>query len=231
MRNKLLIIICLTISVLSFTACTKEEEQKEAKKTPAILFKEDYEALNGKTNKSGKEHRTVNIDEKNPFMEVSASKILEMINNKKTFYVYFGSSLCPWCRSAIEKATEISKKMKINRIYYVDIWDEEGNEILRDKYELKDNKATKTQDGTEEYYKLLEAFKSVLSDYKLTNDKGKSVSTKEKRIYAPNYIYVKNGKAVKLVEGTSDKQKDSREELTEEMLQDEEKIFTEFFDN
>ena len=32
-----------------------------------------------------------------------------------------------------------------------------------------------------------------------------------------------------MVEGISDKQKDSREELTEEMLEDEEKIFNDFF--
>ena len=44
-------------------------------------------------------------------------------------------------------------------------------------------------------------------------------------------MYVEKGKAVRLVTGVSDKQEDSREELTDEMLEDEEKIFTEFFKN
>ena len=51
----------------------------------------------------------------------------------------------------------------------------------------------------------------------------------EKRIYAPNYIYVSEGKAIRMTTGISDKQTDSREELTDEILDDEEKLFSEFF--
>ena len=42
--------------------------------------------------------------------------ILKRIDNKETFYVYFGDRLCPWCRSVIEKSIErleeISKMIK-----------------------------------------------------------------------------------------------------------------------
>ena len=162
--------------------------------------------------------------------EISATELLTKIDNGETFYVYFGSSLCPWCRSCIEKAIEVANKKNIDVIYYIDIWDEEGNEILRDKYELNTkNKPTKTIEGAPEYERLLEVFDEYLSDYTLTDSKGNKVSTGEKRIYAPNYFYVEKGKVQRKVEGYSDKQTDSREELTEEMLKDEEKIFNEFF--
>ena len=81
------------------------------------------------------------------------------------------------------------------------------------------------------YKKLLEYFDSLLSEYNLANSNGEKVSTGEKRIYAPNYFYIEKGIAKKLVEGISEKQKDSREELTKEMLEDEQKQFEALFNN
>ena len=218
MKKKILLLF-LTF-VLLLTGC----------KNDALKFKEDYESMNGKENASGKIHRTVNIDEKNPYVYATAKDIVNKIENKETFYVYFGSTLCPWCRSVIEKSIEISKNKGISKIYYVDIWDNEGNEILRDKYTLnEDGSLELVIKGTDEYRKLLAYFDSVLSNYSLKDSSGKNVPTNEKRIYAPNFIYVEKGEAKNLVEGISDKQKDSRETLTEEMLKDEENIFNSFF--
>ena len=195
-------------------------------------FKSEYESLNGKTNSSGKAHRVVSIPKDNPFEKVSASKIVQMIENKETFYVYFGDELCPWCRSVIEKAIETAKNNKVNKIYYVKIWDKDGNEVLRSKYKLSDDgKVEELIKGKEEYYKLLQSFDSLLSDYTLADTNGNVVNTNEKRIFAPNFIYVENGVAKKLVEGISSNQKDSREDLTDEMLKDEEEIFNNFFKN
>ena len=153
-----------------------------------------------------------------------------MIEDKKTFYLYVGDTLCPWCRSVIEKSIEVAKKNKIDTIYYIDIWDEEGKEILRDKYEVKDGKAVKVLDGTPEYKKLLEYFNTVLSDYTLT-DKDKTIPVGEKRIYAPNFFYIKDGEVQKMIEGISDKQNDPREKLTKEILKDEEEAFNKLFND
>ena len=60
---------------------------------------------------------------------------------------------------------------------------------------------------------------------------GNKISTEEKRIFAPNYIYVEKGVAKRITTGTSEKQTDSREELTKEILEDEEKLFNDFFKN
>ena len=193
-------------------------------------FKEAYEAINGKENASGKIHRTITIDKNNPFEEVTADDIVKKIENKETFYVYFGDELCPWCRSVIEKFIEVAKENNIKKVYYVKIWDKDGNEVVRDKYKLDENKKPIVDvKGCEAYPKLLGYFDNVLEDYNLTDDDGNKIPTGEKRIYAPNFFYIKNGETIKMVEGISEKQEDARGELTEEILQDEENIFTEFF--
>ena len=221
--KKYLIVLVLFIMLLGVTGCKNNKY--------ALEFKEEYESLNGTTNKSGKEHRTISISKNNPFHKVEQKDIVKMIEDKETFYLYVGDPLCPWCRSVLEKSIEVAKENKVKEIYYIDIWDDDGNEILRDKYELKDGTLVKTVNGTEEYKKLLEYFDSVLSNYTVSDNDGNKIETGEKRIYAPNFFYIENGKVIKLVEGISDKQKDSREELTKEILDDEQKIFEEFFNN
>jgi len=221
MKKKLFLVLLIAI-VFTLSACTKKD---------ALNFKNDYEAMNNQTNKNGKVHRSVTIPKHNPIVISSASEIVKMIEEEKSFYVYFGSTLCPWCRSVIEKAIEVANNNGIDKIYYVDIWDSEGNEILRDKYTLdEDNNPVKSEDGVPEYQKLLTYFDNVLEDYTYTID-DKKLSFGEKRIYAPNFIYVAKGKATRMTTGISELQKDAREELTEEMLRDEEKAFDDFFIN
>lgn len=218
MKKKILLIL---LGILLLTACVKDNKK-------ALEFKEEYESLNGVVNKNGKEYRTITIDEDNPYFKTTPEEIVKMINNKETFFLYVGDSLCPWCRSVLEKSIEVAKKYNVKKIYYIEIWDDEGNEILRDKYELKPI-LTKTIEGTDSYKFLLEKFDSVLSEYTLTDTEGHKITTEEKRIYAPNYFYIKNGEVVKMVEGISEKQTDSREELTDEILKDEEEQFISLF--
>ena len=220
MKKRITIVLILMIVFLS--SCSKVS-------TYGTYFKKEYETLNGLENKNGKIHRTISVNENNPFEKVEPSEIISKIDNNQTFYLYIGDPLCPWCRSVLEKAIEIANKNKIDKIYYIDIWDDDGNEIFRDKYELEDGNAIKTINGTKEYYKMLTICDNLLKDYELTNEDGKNIQTGEKRIYAPSFIYIKRGEAKKLVTGISDKQKDSREELTKDILKDEGNIFMDFF--
>ena len=224
--KKIISLLLVIVSLFVVTSCeSKKEPTKEA-----LAFKEDYEKLNGKENKSGKIHRTVSIDEANPFVEVSAEDIVKKIANNETFYVYFGSTLCPWCRSTIESAIKVAKENNIETIYYVDIWDDEGNEILRDKLEVdKKGKVKVAKEGTESYYKLLDYFEEYLRNYDLTDSNGKAVESNEKRIYAPNYMYIENGNIKKLTNGKADSQKDAREELTETIKNEQLTKFRDFF--
>lgn len=165
-----------------------------------------------------------------PFGYLKGEEIVEKIENNETFYVYFGSPYCPWCRSVIEKSIEVAKKNNIDTIYYVDIWDGDHIEILRDTYQLNDSGEPELVSEVGKGYKdLLKYFDNVLSDYTLTDADGNKVSVGEKRIFAPNFIYIENGKAIKLTSAISKNQKDAREELSNKILEDEEKEFNEFF--
>lgn len=214
------ILAILLIATLLITGCSNNDSKR---------FKTDYESVNGKINKNGLKHRKVTIDKKNPFVYSTPKEIIKKIENKETFYVYFGSELCPWCRSVIEQAITSSNKNNIKKIYYVDIWNEDADEILRDKYKLNNGKLELVKDGTNEYKKLLKYFDNILPSYILTDENGNEFNTNEKRIFAPNYIYVKNGKAVKLVEGISELQENSRGLLTKEIKKDQLKQFNELF--
>ena len=207
-------IIILMIGLLCFSGCGNKNE-----------FKKQYEELNSNDN-----YRSVSIPEKNPIVYSNASEIVEKLKNKESFYVYFGSVYCPWCRSVIEKAMEVANKNNIEKIYYVDIWDGAHNEILRDTFELNEKgEAVASKLGTNEYYDLLDLLDNVLDDYVLTSDAGKKVNTNEKRIFAPTFIKVVNGVGEKKTTGISSLQKKSNDELTDEIKKDEEKLFNDFF--
>lgn len=218
-------IIILLITLVLLTSCSKKE-------TDAIKFKEEYENKNSEEIIVGENYRKLAISKNNPFVYSSGDEIVNKIENKETFYVYIGSSKCPWCRSVIEKFIEIASLNNINKVYYVDIWGDDHEEILRDKYILdENNKPKKTVDGTESYYKLLNYFDEFLTDYTLTTSKGKTVKVGEKRIFAPTFVYIEEGTAKKLVTGISDKQTTYNAELTNEILDDEEKTFKKFLNN
>lgn len=230
MKKKSFILILLVIVFFTATACSSNEDNKSNKKY-AEEFKNDYESINGVETSSGV-HRSVTLSDDNRFIETTSEEIVKKIENKETFYVYFGSNLCPWCRSVIEMADKISRENDIERIYYVDIWDEKGNEILRDKYTLdEENNPVISIKGTEAYEKLLKLLDSKLSDYTLTDEDGNTINVGKKRIYAPTYFYIEKGDAVRTTTGISPKQTNSRAELTDEMLKDQEEEFTKLFNN
>lgn len=225
MKSKVGLLLLIMITLTLLTACASKD---------AIDFKKDYESLNGVVNKNGKEHRTITIPKNNPIVISNAKEIIEKIVAGEEFYVYFGSSLCPWCRSSIEKAIEVANNNGIDKVYYVDIWDKEGNEILRDKYTLDDNgNAIKVVEATDEYVTLLTYLDEVLPEYTYAANKngGDQLNVDEKRIYIPLFVYIANGKPIRSTSGLSELQESSRDELTTEILADEEQQFDDFFIN
>ena len=60
MKKKLLFVLVFLFMIGFMFGCQTEENTTNEK---ALEFKTEYEALNGKTNKSGKVHRTITIDE------------------------------------------------------------------------------------------------------------------------------------------------------------------------
>lgn len=212
--NKKKIAICMSLFVLLvfavglvFFFSTKET----SKETDAIRFKSEYEALNNQETTNQKHYRTVSIKEDNPIIYATAKDIVNKVENKETFAVYFGFAKCPWCRSIIETLMQVASDLNLSRIYYVDI------ENIRDVKEIDEKGNIKTtKEGTKEYLELLDLFADKLEKYTLNNN-GKEIDTKEKRIYAPSIISVVEGKVDTLTTGISKLQKDAYEELTDEM--------------
>ncbi len=203
MRKRLLLLCILFISLFMLTACGKND---------AIKFKEEYEALNGTTSKSGSKIRELTIDENNPIIYKTADEVVEMIENKETFVVYFGFAACPWCRSVLPTLFKVSNDLGLDKIYYVDVLD------IRDTLELdSDNHPITKTKGTDAYYKLLDLLNDVLDDYSMKDANGNPIETNEKRIYAPNVLGIVNGKADKMTTGISSLQTDGYMDLTEEM--------------
>lgn len=204
-----ILIVVIVGGIFTFKMVTHYDEKINS----AEKFKKEYESLNGKTNeKNGKEYRSVSIDKENPFYYISAEDLATKIEKKETFVVYFGFKSCPWCRSIIEDLIWTSKKLGVERIYYVDILD------IRDTIAFNENgELETTKEGSEGYKKLLTQLESVLADYTLTKESGETVSAGEKRIYAPNVVTIVKGEAKGLETGISDSQTDAYQEITAEM--------------
>ena len=169
--------------------------------TDAYKFKNEYESVNNNDLGNGKKVRELTIADNNPFVYKTPEELVKMVEEDKTFVVYFGFNTCPWCRSVITSLIDSASENGIKKVYYVDVKD------IRDTYELNDNnEAIRTKEGTDAYYRLLELLNPVLNDYtplKYETKKGKTKEVKidEKRIYAPNVVVVKNGEAISMESG------------------------------
>ena len=210
MKNKKIIFIIILIIVVALILGLYFGTRTNLK-GDAIKFKKEYESLNNTKTESGKTIRSITIPSNNPIIYKTEDEVVEMINNKETFVVYFGFPNCPWCRSVLPNLLEAAKDLKLDKIYYVNVLD------IRDKIEYKDGKLETTKRGSEGYYELLKLLDNVLSDYSITDDKGNEISAGEKRIYAPNVVGIVSGKAEKLTEGISKKQTDAYMKLTRVM--------------
>lgn len=213
----LFLLVALEIVYIFSELYTENDKPgNNTKITDSIKFKKEYESLNGTDNGSGKLIRALSINEENPFIYSTAEEIVSKMDNKENFIVYFGFAKCPWCRSVLIPFMETAKDLGIDKVYYVDVLD------IRDTYELdENNKAVRVKEGSDAYYSLLKKMSNVLSDYSpLTYDlkgKEKEVIINEKRIYAPNMVIVKNGKAIAMEEGIIEELKDPYMEITDGM--------------
>lgn len=206
--NKLFMII---VTVLAVVVLVLNIQKVITNNTDNIKLKEEYEKLNGKKNDQGKKYREITIDSKNKIVYKTTEEVLELIDKKKSFVLYFGFDTCPWCRSVVPTLASISKELN-QEVYYIDVKD------IRDTYELDDdNKPKLVKKGSKDYSKLLEKLEQVLEDYTLTDSDNNEIEVGEKRIYAPNIISVINGEAKELTTGISDKQTEGYMKLTKEM--------------
>ena len=224
--KKTILVMLLVVSLFAVTGCTRGRKY-------ALDFKEEYEAVNGKVIRDDITYRTLNIDKRNPYIKVDPSEIVKKIENKETFYLYVGDTLCPWCRSGLEKMIEVALEEGIKDIYYIDFWDDDHNEILRDLYEVQTNgkktEIVQTREASEDYLKIVDAVKAYAQDYTLTKD-GKTYDVGVKRLFGGDHFYFVKGVCQKYTTLRSSKLAKANDELTEEVLKDQETNFKAFFE-
>lgn len=214
MKDNKLFMIIVTVLAAIVLVLNIQKVISNNSQTDGIKFKEEYEKLNGKKNNQGKKYREITIDSKNKMVYKTTEEVLELIDKKKSFVLYFGFDTCPWCRSVVPTLASISKELN-QEVYYIDVKD------IRDTFELDDdNKPKLIKKGSKDYSKLLEKLESVLEDYTLTDSDNNEIKVGEKRIYAPSIVSVIDGKAKELTTGISDKQTDGYMKLTKEMEKD-----------
>ena len=203
--KKITKIILVLLVVVLLSGCVD-------KTTDAYKFKEEYESINNEKNENnGKKYRELSIPSDNPIVYATAKDIVEKIDNKETFIVYFGFKECPWCRSIITELLNVAKAKEVDKIYYVDVKD------IRDVKEVDDDGNIKTTKKGDKYYlELVEKLGDVLSEYTLTKDE-ETIEVGEKRIYAPNVVAVSNGKAIQMETGISDELTDPYGKLTKKV--------------
>lgn len=214
MKDNKLFMIIVTVLAAIVLVLNIQKVISNNSQTDGIKFKEEYEKLNGKKNDQGKKYREITIDSKNKMVYKTTEEVLNLIDKKKSFVLYFGFDTCPWCRSVVPTLASISKELN-QEVYYIDVKD------IRDTFELDDdNKPKLVKKGSKDYSKLLEKLEPVLEDYTLTDSDNNEIKVGEKRIYAPSIVSVIDGKAKELTTGISDKQIDGYMKLTKEMEKD-----------
>ncbi len=214
MKDNKLFMIIVTVLTAIVLVLNIQKVISNNSQTDGIKFKEEYEKLNGKKNDQGKKYREITIDSKNKMVYKTTEEVLNLIDKKKSFVLYFGFDTCPWCRSVVPTLASISKKLN-QEVYYIDVKD------IRDTFELDDdNKPKLVKKSSKDYSKLLEKLEPVLEDYTLTDSDNNEIKVGEKRIYAPSIVSIIDGKAKELTTGISDKQTDGYMKLTKEMEKD-----------
>lgn len=212
----ILLIFMTCIGILVF----KEKKEETITNSEAIIFKNEYESLNNIVNENnGKTYKELNIGSSNPVDILSEEEAVSMLQDG-TGIIYMGFPECPWCRNMVPVLLRTLENMNIDKLYYLNIKEIRDTLVLNEK-----NKAMVTREGTQSYYKMLEIMDDVLEPYYLVNNKGKQVDTKEKRIYAPTVVFVKEGKILGIHVSTVDSQTDPYEDLTKEQEEELSTIF------
>ena len=233
MKNKLksiFIIVILIIIIVPGLIVIREQSKINDEH---LKFKKDYEKLNGKTTSSNKKYRSITIPEDNPFVFSTVEEVVDKMNNKDTFIVYFGANWCPWCRSVLNTFIDVSKEYNVKKVYYVDVRpDNDQSKEIRNVYSLDNNgNIYLSHKGTKAYNQFIDKASDVLSSYS-HGDVKTLEETKyqgEKRVGAPNFIIIKKGEAVYLTTGISEKQTNPYMDLTKEIKNDMKKDFNNFF--
>lgn len=207
MKNKKILIIISFLIITSLLVYYIIRNNTDAKK-----FKREYESYNEVYDKIlDVEYRNIKIPSNNLIKYSKASDIISLINNNKTFLVYFGDGSSHYCRLVIEELLKTLDQEGIDILYYVNI------NNIRDKKAVSDS-GTVIEEiaGSSDYMKLTQIFSDVIDDYILYDD-NEEIVLKEKRINDSTLIAVVNGVPIESTMGIGDYFTSVDMELTEKI--------------
>jgi len=211
------VIFLIAIVILIFVI---KDNKKIEYREDALKFEEEYEALNNKGNDyNDKKYLELDISKENIVDYAEEDEIVDILKDGSGV-IYFGFPNCPWCRAMINPLLETAKENGIKKIYYLNILD------IRDAYKVEDKKVLRTKEGSDAYYKILDLLSEQLSDYSVTDEKGKEYATGVKRLYAPTVVMVKNGEVKAIHVDVLESLKDPYAGLSEKQDKELREIFT-----
>lgn len=218
----LLLVFMIFVGVIAFRDKKLEDDNNKTTSVnkEAVEFKEEYESLNGVVNENnGKKTKELSISTTNPVDILTEEETISLLEDG-TGILYLGFPECPWCRSMLPVLLQTLDNVNIDKLYYLNIYE------IRSVLELNEkNKVEVVREGKDSYYKMLELMDDVLEPYYLTGKNDKKIDTKEKRIYAPTVVAIKDGKIKGIHVSTVDSQKDPYENLTKEQEEELSQIF------
>ncbi len=166
--KKKYIIVALVLLILIISGVVIIKYQKQYQQTDLYRFNNEYHILAN-----------------SPVKYLDLSNVKSIFNKEEAF-IYIGSANDETCRNIVPILLETVNKYQLKDFYYLNIDDEQS------LYEVKDNKAVKIKDGSENYYQLLELLDPFLGEYTIIKD-NKEYKTGEKRIKIPFVISIKDG--------------------------------------
>lgn len=178
-------------------------------------FKKEYEKLNGVV-KNEKKMLAISLPDHNYIQYVTEGEVIKQLQ-KGTSVIYFGFPECPWCRNLVPVLVDVARDYGISISYL--------NALpIRDIKHLEDDKVITDQEGTKEYYKIVDLLKDHLGEYEGLND------SSIKRLYFPTVVFMKDGKVIGVHTGTVSSQKDPYQALTKNQRKELVKELEKYFD-
>lgn len=169
-------IIILTILILCLTGCNKEEQ-----KTDAILFKEEYEALNGKKNEQNEPYTHVSIPEDNAIVYSNMTQILALFSGG-TGVVYLGTSDDQQSRKIVPILLSTANMVGLETIYYYDVKQKNQSKDLEQLFSLLSSSETNMIYPTVLFIKEGTLLKSILGMNQQIFDPNLSKEEEEKKL-------------------------------------------------
>lgn len=114
----IIIVILVLILLITFISNGKI---KIGKPTDGELIEKEYKDFDGKENEYGEVYTKVELVSDNKLKYSTVSEVVDIFDNRKDAVVFFSSPTCAFCRSAIEVLSDVSTKMDIDTIYYLDL--------------------------------------------------------------------------------------------------------------